>query len=108
MNSVVLITCCCRRVFRYIDRTWHIHIRVHFNIVPDADGQGYTGGTTSHIGQLYITDDYIEQLMTIEPYASSTVPYTSLRTDLIFNGQGGDFGLMDVSSVNDILAPFAQ
>ncbi|GBG23844.1 Hypothetical Protein FCC1311_000642 [Hondaea fermentalgiana] len=85
----------------YRGRTTHVHIRVHFNIVAAEDGESYTGGTVTHVGQLFFADDVVEELATDDAYADNTVSKTSLASDNIYSNQGGTYGLMTIAEMNE-------
>ncbi|GBG23843.1 Hypothetical Protein FCC1311_000632 [Hondaea fermentalgiana] len=85
----------------YQGRTTHIHIRVHFNIVAAEDGESYTGGTVTHVGQLFFADDVVEELATDDAYADNTASKTSLASDNIYSNQGGTYGLMTIAEMNE-------
>lgn len=57
----------------YQDRALHIHVRVHFNITVEDDDSGYTNGTVSHVGQLYVLDEILDQLSQVDPYTENEV-----------------------------------
>jgi protocatechuate 3,4-dioxygenase beta subunit len=82
----------------YTSRTVHIHMKVHVEgAVDDASsdpaaaatpegGQTYTGGHTSHTGQLFFDDAISDEVFATEAYARSS------EQDKITNSQDNIFG----------------
>ncbi|HLY20530.1 MAG TPA: intradiol ring-cleavage dioxygenase [Bryobacteraceae bacterium] len=69
----------------YVGRTIHIHLKVHL------------GGHVSHTGQVFLPEEFTEQVAKIEPYAKRlNVHRTLQREDGIFNGQHGADSLVDL------------
>lgn len=71
----------------YMGRTNHIHFKVRLN-GSDA-GNSYTGGHTSHIGQIFFPESMTAELMRHEPYSRHKIHRTTQHEDGIFEHQGG-------------------
>ncbi|KAK0199725.1 dioxygenase [Desarmillaria ectypa] len=55
----------------YVERTVHIHVQVHQDWVLQSNGTVKTD-TTANTGQIFLSDDLTEYLMSTEPYVSHT------------------------------------
>jgi protocatechuate 3,4-dioxygenase beta subunit len=60
----------------YIDRTIHIHLKVHLD---GEAGKTYEGGHTTHTGQLFFDDATTDQVMELQPYAGRPEEYRTLN-----------------------------
>jgi protocatechuate 3,4-dioxygenase beta subunit len=68
----------------YTGRTAHIHVLAHLGGTITSTGK-YTGGTNSHIGQLFFDQTLITQVETTSPYSSNTQSLTTNAADGIFS-----------------------
>ncbi|KAF8471107.1 Intradiol ring-cleavage dioxygenase [Kalaharituber pfeilii] len=73
----------------YQGRTTHIHIAAHTNGTITGNGDYYTIGQTSHIGQLFFPESVIEQIETLEPYTSNTNTRVTNAEDGYYNEEAG-------------------
>lgn len=64
----------------YADRVTHFHLVAQANITELGNGT-YTGGATTHIGQLYFDDALVKEVEATAPYTTNTVAYTSPEQD---------------------------
>lgn len=64
----------------YTGRTVHIHVITHGNgtVLPNNT---FTGGTNSHVGQLFFDQDLISAVNAVEPYADNTQTLTANTED---------------------------
>lgn len=83
----------------YEGRVTHIHIRVHFNITETDDGESYTGGTVSHVGQLFFNDTYTYEIQSASYYENNTASITALANDSVYTGQDGSYGLTTLTEM---------
>lgn len=67
-------------------RTNHIHIVLHEDATELANGT-ISGGTVSHIGQLFWDQDLIDLVETTSPYSTNTNPVTTNAEDHVFGEQ---------------------
>lgn len=82
-----------RSVFlsHYSGRATHTHVHVigHTNATPLANGT-ITGGSVSHIGQLFFDQDLIYQMEATYPYNTSSVDITLNAVDKVFTAETED------------------
>ncbi|KAJ4301486.1 hypothetical protein N0V90_003578 [Kalmusia sp. IMI 367209] len=66
----------------YIGRTPHIHVMAHFNttVLPNNT---ISGGTISHVGQLFFDQSLISAVEATSPYNTNTQPLTTNEQDFI-------------------------
>lgn len=64
----------------YASRLTHIHVVSQKNVTIENNGT-YTGGTTLHVGQLYLDDALISAVEATAPYNTNTIAYTDLDLD---------------------------
>ena len=66
----------------YTGRTPHIHVMAHFNatVLPNNT---ITGGTVSHVGQLFFDQSLITEVEKTTPYTTNTQPLTTNEQDFI-------------------------
>ncbi|GBG23845.1 Hypothetical Protein FCC1311_000652 [Hondaea fermentalgiana] len=83
----------------YEGRVTHIHVRVHFNITETDGGESYTGGTVSHVGQLFFPDEERETIHSTWYYENNTATVMTLAEDSIYSNQDGDYGLMNLTAL---------
>lgn len=87
----------------YQGRTNHIHFKVRLageqTHVAGKPGSAhtYTGGHTSHIGQVFFPEDLANTLMAHPPYADHHIHRTTMAEDGVFNGQHGDLSISHVA-----------
>lgn len=55
----------------YTGRATHIHIATHLNGTISSNGDYYSGGTHSHIGQLFLPEKLLEQVKSNSLYAEN-------------------------------------
>lgn len=72
---------------QYPGRTTHIHLKVQTG-GRQSDGT-YTGGHTSHTGQLFTTDQRDAEVFALAPYNRNMAEITPRDADFIFRDQGG-------------------
>jgi hypothetical protein len=67
----------------YTSRATHIHVLAHLNgtILPNST---YSGGTVSHVGQIFFDQDLISQVESTAPYNTNTQELTTNANDAIF------------------------
>lgn len=75
----------------YPGRTNHIHFKVR---TPDA--QHAPGTHVSHVGQLFLPEALMVQLMQLEPYRAHDIRRTTQRDDAVFTDQHGSTMLASV------------
>lgn len=61
----------------------HIHILAHINATELSNGT-ISGGTISHVGQLFFDQDLITAVEETDPYSTNTQPLTKNVADSIF------------------------
>ncbi|MEP6917053.1 MAG: intradiol ring-cleavage dioxygenase [Acidobacteriota bacterium] len=71
----------------YMGRTNHIHFKVR--MAGRVDGQTYAEGHTSHVGQVFFTEDVNTRLMQHPPYNLHKIHRTTNQEDGIYNDQSG-------------------
>lgn len=76
----------------YPGRTNHIHFKVR---TPDA--QHAKGTHVSHVGQLFLPEALMVQLMQTEPYRAHTIRRTTSREDPVFTDQHGSSMIASVN-----------
>ncbi|KAF2176559.1 extracellular dioxygenase-like protein [Zopfia rhizophila CBS 207.26] len=66
----------------YMGRTPHIHVMAHLNatVLPNST---ITGGTVSHVGQLFFDQSLISAVKATTPYNTNTQPLTTNEQDFI-------------------------
>jgi protocatechuate 3,4-dioxygenase beta subunit len=82
----------------YMGRTNHIHFKVRLDGQPRA--ATYAAGHTSHVGQVFFSEDINTKLMTREPYSLHKIHRTTNAEDGIFNGQNGTLSIASIEPVN--------
>ncbi|UJR11540.1 hypothetical protein I4U23_015720 [Adineta vaga] len=87
----------------YVGRATHIHIKVHINGTYVDESGVYTGGYTSHTGQLFFDDLFTDQVGSLLPYISHNVTRVRNNIDGIFNGQGGNSSVLSVNFIEQNL-----
>ncbi|KAL1606443.1 hypothetical protein SLS60_003847 [Paraconiothyrium brasiliense] len=80
-----------RSVFpgHYSGRATHVHVVGHINASLLSNGT-ITGGSVSHIGQLFFDQDLITEVESTYPYNTSTVDITLNSVDHVFTGETED------------------
>ncbi|KAF2268670.1 extracellular dioxygenase-like protein [Lojkania enalia] len=75
----------------YIGRTPHIHVMAHINatVLPNNT---ISGGTVSHVGQLFFDQTLITEVELTSPYSTNTQPLTTNAGDFIMaqEAENGD------------------
>nr|WP_171398200.1 intradiol ring-cleavage dioxygenase [Streptomyces asoensis] len=82
----------------YTPRTCHIHLKVHTGGQKE-DGT-YEGGKVNYTGQLFFPDDIAEEIFTLEPYSKHSGSYTTLDSDMVYDGGGTSSGLLTLKAVH--------
>ncbi|KAI9713191.1 MAG: hypothetical protein M1820_001176 [Bogoriella megaspora] len=74
----------------YVGRTNHMHVLAHLNatVLPNDT---ITGGTISHVGQLFFDQDLLEEVETTSPYSTNTQDVTTNAEDSIFQQEATGF-----------------
>ena len=72
----------------YSGRTTHIHILSHSNPTVNAN-RTLSGGTVSHIGQLFFDQSLITEVSQVAPYNTNTQSLTENSDDNILAGEAG-------------------
>jgi protocatechuate 3,4-dioxygenase beta subunit len=72
----------------YMGRDIHIHLKVH------------TGGHVSHTGQLFFDEGITDAIAKLKPYQNHQVRRTRHQEDMVFNGQHGAEGLVQLAQVS--------
>ncbi|KAK0234994.1 hypothetical protein EDD85DRAFT_735189, partial [Armillaria nabsnona] len=68
----------------YVQRTMHIHVQVHQDWVLQSNGTVKTD-TTANTGQIFLSDDLSEYLVSTEPYVLHTeIERTTNAEDAIY------------------------
>lgn len=76
----------------YAGRATHIHLKARVD--GQVDGATYTGGHTSHTGQLYFQDHVVEDIALLQPYATHTgITRVKVADDAI----GGSDSIMEIT-----------
>jgi hypothetical protein len=98
----------------YSGRAVHTHVAVHTNATILTNGS-YTGGTFSHIGQLFYPESLIEASSAIAPYSSNSVKRTTNDEDSIAQSQADNnfdplvqFVYLNPSNIADGLLAWIQ
>jgi protocatechuate 3,4-dioxygenase beta subunit len=86
----------------YMGRTNHIHFKVR--IGGQAQGRTYAAGHTSHVGQVFFTEEINAQLMQLEPYSLHRIHRTTNAEDGIFTGQNGRLSIAKIEATAGTLA----
>ena len=71
----------------YTGRATHIHIMAHQTDGSLNDNDTYTGGTVSHVGQLFFDQDLISSVEAISPYTTNSQTLTTNSEDGIFSDE---------------------
>jgi protocatechuate 3,4-dioxygenase beta subunit len=87
---------------QYPGRTTHIHLKVHTG-GRRADGT-YSGGHTSHTGQLFTTDRDDAAVSALAPYDRNRAEATPRDADFIYREQGGASAVLDLAAAGANLA----
>ncbi|MGW2049265.1 intradiol ring-cleavage dioxygenase [Streptomyces sp. NPDC001858] len=82
----------------YTPRTCHIHLKVHTGGQKE-DGT-YEGGKVNYTGQLFFPDDAAQEIFTLEPYSQHSGSYTTLDSDMVYDGGGTASGLLTLKAVH--------
>ncbi|KAF1940819.1 aromatic compound dioxygenase [Clathrospora elynae] len=69
----------------YIGRTLHIHVISHNNATVNPNST-LSGGSITHVGQMYFDQDLISLVETQEPYVSNTQELTTNADDMFLPG----------------------
>ncbi|EJC99938.1 aromatic compound dioxygenase [Fomitiporia mediterranea MF3/22] len=69
----------------YTSRATHIHVMVHQTDGTLNDNSTYTGGTVSHVGQVFFDQDLISQVEATSPYSTNTQDLTENTDDSILS-----------------------
>lgn len=82
----------------YIGRDIHIHLKVH-------TGGGlkealYNGGHVAHIGQLFFDEEITDAVAKMKRYENHQVRRTRHADDMVFQGQHGAEGLVQLAQVS--------
>ncbi|KAF2846335.1 aromatic compound dioxygenase [Plenodomus tracheiphilus IPT5] len=73
----------------YTGRATHIHVLSHSNATVNSN-QTISGGSVTHVGQMFFDQDLITQIDTVEPYASNTQELTANADDSILGEEAAD------------------
>ncbi|KAI5778882.1 Intradiol ring-cleavage dioxygenase [Geopyxis carbonaria] len=73
----------------YTSRATHVHILSHVGSTVQANGT-ISGGSASHVGQLFFDQSLIADVETNEPYASNTQQLTLNSADQILSQEAAD------------------
>lgn len=73
----------------YQGRATHIHVAVHLNATPLANGT-LIDTTAAHVGQMYFDQDLIAEVNKLAPYTGNKQRFTTNAQDLVLNGVHGD------------------
>lgn len=73
----------------YIGRAHHIHILSHQNAIMQPNNT-ITGGTVSHVGQIYFDQDLSSSVEALEPYASNKQPLTTNAEDMFLTEEDAE------------------
>ncbi|ORY12234.1 extracellular dioxygenase, partial [Clohesyomyces aquaticus] len=73
----------------YTGRTTHIHVLSHMN-ASVLTNNTVSGGSISHVGQLFFDQSLISVVETVEPYVSNTQELTTNAEDNIMSGESAD------------------
>ncbi|KAF1978816.1 aromatic compound dioxygenase [Bimuria novae-zelandiae CBS 107.79] len=86
----------------YVGRTNHLHTIVHHGatLLPNKT---ISGGSISHVGQLYIEQNFLNQVEKTVPYNINTQQVTTNAEDFLFamGSQGGDDPTLKISLIGD-------
>jgi protocatechuate 3,4-dioxygenase beta subunit len=83
----------------YRGRATHIHIAAHLDGTVNSDNT-HSGGTVSHIGQLFFPEDVLSQVEDLEVYNTNTVSRLLNANDGIFNQQNTGYdAVTDISFI---------
>jgi protocatechuate 3,4-dioxygenase beta subunit len=82
----------------YRGRCVHIHVKVHTNVTLTPDGS-FTGGQELHTGQLFVAESVTTRVAALSPYATNTVPRTTLAQDSIYDDGGAASGLLTLTAL---------
>jgi protocatechuate 3,4-dioxygenase beta subunit len=86
---------------QYPGRTTHIHLKVH---TGGRQGDGtYSGGSVSHTGQLFTTDQDDAKVFALAPYNRNPVEITPRAADAIFRDQDGSSSALALAPAGDSL-----
>ncbi|CAO2656683.1 Nn.00g054860.m01.CDS01 [Neocucurbitaria sp. VM-36] len=67
----------------YSGRATHVHVVGHLNATEQCNGT-ITGGSVSHIGQLFFDQDLISEVEATYPYSTSNISITLNSADRVF------------------------
>jgi protocatechuate 3,4-dioxygenase beta subunit len=73
----------------YTNRATHIHVLSHLNATMNTNAT-LTGGSITHVGQMFFDQDLISLVETEEPYASNTQELTINADDSILSEEAAD------------------
>lgn len=80
----------------YQGRTIHIHLKVH--VAGASADETYSGGHSSHTGQLFLPEDVTADVARLNPYAGNSGVHRTLQSeDSIFLSQHGSAGIMQLN-----------
>lgn len=85
---------------QYPGRTTHIHVKVHTG-GRESDNT-YSGGHTSHTGQLFTTDQQDAEVFALAPYSRNTAEITPRHADFIYRDQGGSSAVLGLAAGSDL------
>lgn len=72
----------------YTGRATHIHVMTSQDATVNAN-ETLSGGSVTHVGQMFFDQDLISQVETVEPYASNTQDITKNADDSILAEEAG-------------------
>jgi len=87
---------------QYPGRTTHIHLKVHTG--GRQTNATYSGGHTSHTGQLFTTDRQDAEVFALPPYTRNSAEITPRDADSIFVGEGGSSSALALAPAGNNLA----
>ncbi|PGH16268.1 hypothetical protein AJ79_01807 [Helicocarpus griseus UAMH5409] len=84
----------------YVGRTNHLHTIIHHGATR-LENDTITGGTISHVGQLYFDQSVLESVEATAPYSTNTQEWTQNAVDQLFQigHQGGDDPIVQVQMI---------
>ncbi|RPA85913.1 aromatic compound dioxygenase [Ascobolus immersus RN42] len=81
----------------YSGRATHIHVATHHNAVANTNTKTITGGTVSHVGQIFFEEKFLTQIDNTAPYNRNTLRRVRNAED-IYVGQAQANGYNSVAT----------
>ncbi|KAK2786741.1 hypothetical protein FQN53_006217 [Emmonsiellopsis sp. PD_33] len=88
----------------YVGRTNHLHTIIHHGATR-LENDTISGGTISHVGQLYFEQTLLESVEQTVPYSTNTQEWTQNAVDQLFQMgfQGGDDPVVQVQMIGSTI-----